>query len=117
MPALLTSMSIPQKQRQPPPYRHLRLVGDVHADADSAVHIAEFGRNSSGTRLIKISDDNFGACATEDARDFLAAPVTTATLLLRFMGSFFHLFCATDLGDMSEAGGALADVFVGQTVS
>jgi hypothetical protein len=47
----------------------------------------------------------------------LAAPVTTATLLLRFMGNFFHLFCATDLGDMSEAGGALADVFVGQTVS
>jgi hypothetical protein len=47
----------------------------------------------------------------------LAAPVTTATLLLKFMGSFFHLFCATDLGDMSEAGGALADVFVGQRVS
>jgi hypothetical protein len=33
------------------------------------------------------------------------------------MGSFFHLFCATDWGDMSEAGGALADVFVGQTLS
>jgi hypothetical protein len=47
----------------------------------------------------------------------LAAPVTTATLLLKFMESFFHLFYATDLGDMSEAGGALADVFVGQTVS
>jgi hypothetical protein len=27
------------------------------------------------------------------------------------MGSFFHLFCATDLGDMSEAGGALADAW------
>jgi hypothetical protein len=42
----------------------------VHADADSAIRIAEFGRRSSGARLIKTSDGNFGACATEDARDF-----------------------------------------------
>jgi hypothetical protein len=71
MPALLTSMSIPKSSdARRHTGVHLRLVGDVHADADSAVHIAEFGRNRSGTRLIKISDDNFGACATEDARDF-----------------------------------------------
>jgi hypothetical protein len=73
MPALLTSMSIPQKQRQPRHTGvHLRLVGDVHADTDTAVHIAEFGRSRGGTRLIKIGDDNFGAFATEDPRDFPA---------------------------------------------
>ena len=49
---------------------HLRLVGDVHADADSAVHIAEFGCRSSGARLIKISDGNFGAVDPEGARNF-----------------------------------------------
>ena len=49
---------------------HLRLVGDVHANADSAVRIAEFGRRSSSTRLIKISDDNFGAVDPEGARNF-----------------------------------------------
>jgi hypothetical protein len=69
MPALLTSMSIPQKQRRrchtDPPAS-----GDVHANADNAVRIAEFGRRSSSTRLIKISDDNFGAVDPESARNF-----------------------------------------------
>jgi hypothetical protein len=57
MPPLLAGMSIPQSSdSRRHTGVHLRFVG-----ADSAVHIAEFGRSSSGTCLIKISDDNFGA--------------------------------------------------------
>jgi hypothetical protein len=40
----------------------------------------------------------------------LAAPVTTTTLLLRCIRSFSHCLARLILGDVSEAGGALADV-------
>jgi hypothetical protein len=50
-----------QKQRWLLPYCvHLRVVGKFHGDADSTVHIAEFGRSSNGTRLSEIGDENFG---------------------------------------------------------
>jgi hypothetical protein len=48
--------------------------GSVYTEPLSIFRRRDFGtdRRSSGTRLIEISDDNFGAFATEGARDLPA---------------------------------------------
>ena len=51
---------------------NLRLVGDVHADADGDIRPAELGRRRHGARLIPIGDNHLGAFAREGAGDLLA---------------------------------------------
>jgi hypothetical protein len=111
MPALLIKMSMPQKQRRLLPYGvRPRVVGNVHADADRTVHISEFGRRGSGTRLSEISDDNFGAFATVGARNLSADAARRADRAFEMHGKIL-LSPQLSLGDIAEAGGVLADVW------